>query len=62
MEGAAEVGASDQGVGKRGHGLSDLGKDICGGGTISLAVWVGDVGDDTTHWEGSEWIPPQGDP
>ena len=56
------MGATDQGVGKRGRGCPDLRKDLRGDGPGSLAVWVGDVGDDTTHWEGSEWIPPQGDP
>ena len=61
-EGAAEVGAPAQGFGKRGRRCLDLGKDLHGGGPGSLAVWVGDVVNDTTNWEGFERISPQGGP
>ena len=48
-EGVKEVGVTEQGVGKRGHRCLDLGKDLHGSGPHSFSVWVGDVGDDTTH-------------
>ena len=56
------MGATDQGVGKRGRGFQDLGKDLCGSGRESFSVWVRYVGDDTMHWEGFGSIPPQGVP
>ena len=49
-----------QGVGKGGRGCPYLGKNVCGDGPGVPAVWVIDVGDDTTHWEGVGWITPQG--
>ena len=52
-----EVGATGQGVGKRGRGCLNLRRDLRGGGSGSLAVWVGDVGDGTAHWEGLGRIP-----
>ena len=60
MEVMTEVDTIDQGVGKKGRGCPELGKDICGGGPGSLSVWVVDVCDDTAHCEGSVSIPPQG--
>ena len=45
------MGATDQGVEKRGRVCPDLGKDLSGGGPVSIYVWVRDVGDDTTHWK-----------
>ena len=53
---------NDQVVGGRGCGFPDLGKDLHGSGPGSFSVWVRDVGDDTTYWEGFERIPPQGGP
>ena len=49
-------------VGKGGRGCLDLGKNICGSGSGGTDVWVGDVGDDTAHWERVGRIPPLGDP
>ena len=54
------MGATFQGVGKLGSGCLDLGKNIHGGGTGGPDVWVGDIGDDITHWEGGGKISPQG--
>ena len=31
-------------------------------GSGGHAVWIGDVGGDTAHWEGFGWIPPKGGP
>ena len=56
------MGTTDQGVGKRGRRLLGLGKDISGSGPGSFYVWVGDVRDDTTYWEGFGRIPPQEGP
>ena len=61
-ESATEVGATDQGVSKIGRGCTDLGKDLCGSGSDIFSVWVGDVGNDTTHWEWFGRISPQGGP
>ena len=38
MEGATEVVAADQHIGKRGSGFQDLGKDPCDGGPGSISV------------------------
>ena len=56
------MGTTYQGVGKRGNGCPNLGKYLCGGGPGSFSVWVRDVGDDTTHWEGIGLSPPQDGP
>ena len=56
------MGATIQCVEKGGCGCSELGKNLCGGGTGGSAVWVGNMGDGTAHWEGIEHIPPQGVP
>ena len=40
----AEVGAADLGVEQGGCGCPDIGPDLLGGGSVSHAVWVGDVG------------------
>ena len=45
------MGAAEKGVGERKIGCPDLGKVLHGGFPGSFAVWVGDVGDFTTHWE-----------
>ena len=62
MEGAKKVSATDQGVGKRGRGYLDLGKDLHRSGPGSLDVWVRDVDDETVHWEVLGGIPAQGGP
>ena len=36
--------------------------NLRGGGPGGTAVWVGDVRDDTAHWECFGSIPPQGGP
>ena len=56
------MGTTVQDVGKGGHRCPYLGKNLRVGGTGVPDVWVGDVGDDTTHWEGSGRILPQGGP
>ena len=61
-EGATEVDATIQGVGKVGRGLPDLRKNLLGSGLGDSSVWVGDVGYDTAHWEGFGQIPSQGGP
>ena len=58
-EGMIEVGATVEGVGKGGRGCPDLGKNLPGSGPGGPAVWVGDVGDDTTHWGGVGRITQQ---
>ena len=59
MEVTTEVRATYQGVGKRGHGSSDLGKDLLGVVPGSLSVWVRYMGDDTSHWGVFGRIPQQ---
>ena len=59
-EGKEEVRATEEGDGKRGGGCLDLRPDILGGGPVSDAVRVGDVGYDPMHREGFGQIPPQG--
>ena len=59
-EGAVEVGVTVQDVDKGGHIFPDLGKNLPGSVLVGHYVWVGDVGDDTAHWEGLGWISPQG--
>ena len=54
--------STDQGAGKRGKLCPDLSKDLRGVGPGSFAVWVIDVGDDTTHWEVFVNTPPQDGP
>ena len=56
------MGATYQGVGKRGCGFLDLGKDERGSGPSSFTVWVRDVGDDAMHWGFFRRIPSQGVP
>ena len=56
------VGANFQGDGNGGRGCPDLGKNLRDGGPGGPAAWAVGVGDDTTHWEGFGWIPPQGEP
>ena len=57
-----EVGAADLGVEQGGCGCPDIGPDLLGGGSVSHAVWVGDVGHEILCWEGFGKIPPQGGP
>ena len=38
----------------------DLGEHLRSGSSCGADVWVGDVGDDTTYWEGFGRITPQG--
>ena len=47
---------------KRGCRCPDLGPNLLISGSVSHALWVGDVGHDTAHWEGFGRIPPQGVP
>ena len=54
------MGANIQGIGKGGHRFLEIRNNIRGGGPGGSAAWVGDVGDDTTYWEGFGRIPPQG--
>ena len=61
-EGTTGVGATVQDVGKGGCGFPDLGKNIPGGDPGGPYAWVLDAGDETVHWEGFWWIPPQFDP
>ena len=61
-ESTAEVGAAEQGVDQGGCVCPDLGPYLLGGGSVGYALRVGDVGHDTTHWEGLGWIPPHGGP
>ena len=58
-EGVTYMGATIQGVGKGGCGCPNLGKNLHCGVTGCTYVWVRDVFDDTTHWEGVERILPQ---
>ena len=37
----------------------DLGPELLASGPVGRALQVEDVGDDTPHWEGFGWIPPQ---
>ena len=46
-----DVGATFQGVEKGGRVFPELGNNIRGSGTGVPSVWVGYVGDDTTHRE-----------
>ena len=62
VEGVAKVGAADKGVEERGSVCLYLGKVLNGGFPGSFTVWVRDVGDDTTHWEGIGLSPPQDGP
>ena len=57
-----EVGATVQGVGQGGRRWPDLGENLRGGGPGCSVIWVGNVGDDTAHWEAFGRIPPQGVP
>ena len=40
----------------------ELGENLRGSGSGVSVVWVGEVGDNTAHWEASGNIPPQGVP
>ena len=46
-----ELCAADQGVDQGGCVCPDLGENLREGGSGGHAVLVGDVGDDTAHWE-----------
>ena len=57
------MGVNAQGVGKRGRGLPDLGKNLHGGGTGFPGGCVVDVDDNTANWWGRGGrIPPVGGP
>ena len=62
LSGASEVGVDVQGVEQVGCVCPDLGGGLYGSGSGGYFVWVGDMGDDTAHWEGFERIPPKGGP
>ena len=49
-------------VDQGGHGCPNFGENLRGSGSGGSGVWVGDMGDDTTHWEASGKISPQGVP
>ena len=53
---------SESSVDQEGCGCPDLGPDLFGSGSVNHALRVGDVGYDTTHWEGFGKIIPQGGP
>ena len=61
-EGMAEVGAAVSGAEQGGRRCSELREDFCGIGSGGHAIWVGDVGHDTEHWEGLGRIPLQSGP
>ena len=61
-EGMPEVGAAVYGVDQVGCRCPDLGGNVRGGGSGGHAVQLGDVVDDTMHWEGVGRISPQGGP
>ena len=52
MKGATEVYAIVRDVGKGGRGCPDHGENLCGVGTVGSAIWIGDVGYDTTNLGG----------
>ena len=52
----------DEGAEQGGCGCPYLGPDLLGGGPVGHAVRVGDVGDDSPHWESFGRITPQGNP
>ena len=54
------MGTAVQGVGNGGRGGPYLGKNLCNDDPGGPSIWLGYVGDDTAHWEGVGWIPPQG--
>ena len=54
------MGATDKGAEERGCGCPDLGTYILGGVPVGNVLHVRDMGDDPTHQEGVERIPPQG--
>ena len=54
----AEVGAADSGNKQGGSGLTDIGADLLGGGTIGPDIRFRDMGTDTTYIEGAGQIPP----
>ena len=53
------MGTAVKGVDQEGCGCLELRENLCSGGSDGPAVRVGDVGDDTTHWEGFGRILPQ---
>ena len=55
-----EVHTDVQCVEQVGRGCSDLRENLRGSGSGGIDVRVGDVGDDTTHWEDFGRIIPQG--
>ena len=55
-----EVGTDVQCVEQGGRRCPDLRENLRGGGSGGIYVRVGDVNDDTTHWEGFGRITPQG--
>ena len=62
LEGTAEVGAAVLNAEQGGSGFPNLRDDLCGSGSGNNALWAGDVGKDTAHWEGFGRITPQGGP
>ena len=54
-----EVGAYVLGAEQGGIGFPDLGGDLCGSGSGGHDLQVGDVGNDTVHWEVLVGIAPQ---
>ena len=62
LKGAAEVGVAVYGA-EQGRCVCPYLKDnLHGGGSFSDYIQVGDVGDDTAHWEVFGRIPPHGGP
>ena len=57
-----EVGAADSDVYQGGCGCPDLRTYLNGSGSVGHALWVGDVGHYTPHWECFGQIPPKGVP
>ena len=56
------MGATVQDVGEGGRGCLDLGENLCYSGPGGLAIWFGDMVDDTANWESVGRILPQGVP
>ena len=56
------MGAAFQGVEQGWFVCPYLGDNLRGSGSVGSVVWVIYMGDDTTYWEDSGRIPPQGGP
>ena len=52
------MGSADSDIEKGGSGCLGIGADLLGGGTISIAIWVRDMGPDDMHEEGVGRILP----